>query len=157
MKTQKNVTLIVIQVEIPKNNEIKVTPSFNKSTFDLKIDSGATCNVISLETIKTLNTQEKIRIKSSDSVTLVSFSGDKTSTLGTCALPLQIAGQQATLQFQVVKFKKKTLLGLTDAIRLGLIKLHPEVHEVDEQHDNIPPDILKSTAVSSVNCQARSL
>ena len=115
--------------------------SFNKSTFDLKIDSGAKCNVISLETIKTLNTQEKIRIKSSDSVTLVSFSGDKTSTLGTCALPLQIAGQQATLQFQVVKFKKKTLLGLTDAIRLGLIKLHTEVHEVDEQHDNIPPDI----------------
>ena len=132
---------VIESVEIPKNNEINVTATFNRSTFDLKIDSGAKCNVISLETIKTLDTQEKIRIKSRDSVTLVSFSGDKTSTLGTCALPLQIAGQQATLQFQVVKFKKKTLLGLTDAIRLGLIKLHPEVHEVDEQHDNIPPDI----------------
>ena len=98
---------VIESVEIPKNNEINVTATFNKSTFDLKIDSGAKCNVISLETIKTLDTQEKIRSKSCDSVTLVSFSGDKTSTLGTCALPLQIAGKQATLQFQVVKFKKK--------------------------------------------------
>ena len=48
MKTQKDVTLVVIQteitviesVEIPKNKEINVTATFNKSTFDLKIDSG---------------------------------------------------------------------------------------------------------------------
>ena len=45
--------------------------------FDLKIDSGSKCNVISLDTIRTLHTREKIRIKSHGIVTLVSFSGDK--------------------------------------------------------------------------------
>ena len=80
-------------------------------------------------------------ISSRNSVNLVSFSGDKTTTLGTCDLPLIIAEKNVTLTFQVVKIKKKTLLGLTDALRLGLLTLHPEVHEVDQQHENIPPDI----------------
>ena len=40
-----------------------------------------------------------------------------------------------------MKIKKKILLGLTDALRLGLITLHPVVHKVDQQHENIPPDI----------------
>ena len=84
---------------------------------------------------------EQIVISSRNSVNLVSFSGDKTSTLGTCDLPLIIAEKNVTLTFQVVKIKKKTLLGLTDALRLGLLTLHPEVHEVDQQHENIPPDI----------------
>ena len=57
-------TFVIESVEVPKNNEINVTASFNQSTFDLKKDSSAKCNVISLETIKTLDTQKKIRIKS---------------------------------------------------------------------------------------------
>ena len=50
---------VIKSVLIPKNNEINVIASFNKSTCDLRIDSGATCNVISLETIKTLHNREK--------------------------------------------------------------------------------------------------
>ena len=40
-----------------------------------------------------------------------------------------------------MKIKTKTLLGLTDALRLGLLTLYPEVHEVDQQHETIPSDI----------------
>ena len=78
-------------IEVPANNEINVTAKFNNFVFELKIDSGANCNVFSLETIKTLKAKEKIVISSRNSVNLVSFSGDKTSVLGTCDLPLIIA------------------------------------------------------------------
>ena len=42
----------IVTIEVPANNEINVTAKFNNSVFELKIDSGAKCNVISLETIK---------------------------------------------------------------------------------------------------------
>ena len=44
---------VIDAIDLPANNEINVTKVCKKhSSFDLKIDSGAKCNVISLETIK---------------------------------------------------------------------------------------------------------
>ena len=47
--------------EIPKTNKINEKAALNWSNFDLNIDSGAKCKVIFLETIKTLDTREKMR------------------------------------------------------------------------------------------------
>ena len=132
---------VIDAIDLPANNEINVTAVYNKhSSFELKIDSGAKCNVISIETIKTLKTTEKIRITSCNSVTLVTYSGDTMKTLGTCELPLTIAGVDATLLFQVVTMKKKALIGVKDALKLKLITTHPEVHELNDYH-GVPPDI----------------
>ena len=132
---------VIDAIDLPANNEINVTAVYNKhSSFELKIDSGAKCNVISIETIKTLKTTEKIRITSCNSVTLVTYSGDTMKTLGTCELPLTIAGVDETLLFQVVTMKKKALIGVKDALKLKLITTHPEVHELNDNH-GVPPDI----------------
>ena len=63
MKTQKDVTLNVILTEITLSlnrlkSKINVTATFNRSTFHLKIEFGAKCNVIALETVKTMDTQK---------------------------------------------------------------------------------------------------
>ena len=108
----------------------------------MKIDSAAQCNVISLKTIKKLKTEQKIIIESKNSVNLVSFTADKAKTFGTCELQLQIVGKNENLTFQVVSINRETLLGVTDALRLGLIKTHPEVYEYKEQ-SNIPADIME--------------
>ena len=87
---------VIDAIDLQANNKINVTAVYNKhSSFELKIDSGAKCNFISIETIKTLKTTEKIRITSCNSVTLVTYSGDTMKTLGTCELPLTIAGVDA--------------------------------------------------------------
>ena len=133
---------VIETVEMPNSqNEINVTAIFEKNKFEMKIDSGAKCNVISLDTIQEFDIKNKVSIKSKDKVNLISYSGDKISTLGTCVLECDISGNKVPLTFQVVNKRAKTILGLKDALKLELITIHPDVHEIEDIPKDIPPDI----------------
>ena len=132
---------VIESLEQSRNNEINVAASFEGNNFELKIDSGAKCNVISLNTLEKFKVNDKIKIKASESVSLKAYGGQEIPTLGSCQLKIKIGDEEQVLTFLVVKIKKKPLLGLKDALRLKLIKLHPEVYELEEQQPGIPPDI----------------
>ena len=128
-------------------NEIHVTAVVENSSFELKVDSGAKCNVISDTTIKSLSLSSKPRLNTKNGVKLVTYSKDTIPTLGTCVLHCKISDVLCPLEFQVVKGNAKTILGLRDALKLNLISLHPDVHEITPspcqlpKPDNIPSDI----------------
>ena len=119
---------IIETIEQPGSQELNVKAKFESNSFDLKVDTGAMCNVISIETIKKFGAlNEKVVIKSKNRATLETFSFDKIETIGTCELNLCIAGKTSAITFQVVKIKTKPLIGLRDALKFGLIKLHPSL------------------------------
>ena len=65
---------------------------FESNSFDLKVDTGAMCNVISIETIKKFKViNEKDVIKEKHRATLKTYNFDKVKIMGTSELNLCIA------------------------------------------------------------------
>ena len=122
-----------------QKGEIHVTAKVNNKNLELKVDSGAKCNVISMEQLKTV--QLPVKIDSSKTVSLISYSNDTIKTLGTTSLNCKFSDRNAMLKFHVVDSKAKTILGLQDALNLKLLKLHPDVHEINTKPTHIPIDI----------------
>ena len=85
--------------------------------------------------------QNLVQIDRSKTVTLLSYSNDPIQTLGTCAFNCKIANDETVLKFHVVNSKANTIIGLPDALKLNLIQLHPDVHEINTKPDHIPVDI----------------
>ena len=68
-------------------NEIHVTAVIENTPFELKVDSGAKCNVISdRSTIKSLSLCKKPQLNTKKKVKLVTYSKDTIETIGTCVL-----------------------------------------------------------------------
>ena len=86
-------------------DEIHVTAVIDNTSFELKVDSGAKCNVIYTETIKSLALCKKPQLNSKKKVKLM-------------------------IKFQVVRQNSKSILGFKDALKLNLITLYPDVHEI---------------------------
>ena len=80
-----------------------MTALVENSSFELKVDSGAKCNVISDTTIKSLSFASKPRLNTQNGVELVTYSKDTIPTLGTCVLHCKISYVLFPLKFQVVK------------------------------------------------------
>ena len=95
-------TFVKESVEIPNlQNEIHITANISNTPLDLKINSGAKCNVISIETLKALRIP--FEIDSTKKVNLISYSNNTITTLGTCHLNYSISGQNTILKFNIVK------------------------------------------------------
>ena len=69
-------------------------------------------------------------------------------TIGTCVLNCKISDVTSPIEFQVVRQNSKSILGLKDALKLNLITLYPDVHEIrtssldrSRNPPNIPSDI----------------
>ena len=136
---------VIESVEIPNaQNKIHVTAEvFNKS-LELKIDSGAKCNVILVETLKALNIP--FEIDSSRKASLVLFSKNAMKTLGICELNCNISNDNVPLRFHVINARAKNILGLPDPLTLKLLSLHPDVHQINtkERPQHIPLNIWES-------------
>ena len=72
-------------------DKIHVTAVIDNTSFDLKVDSGAKCNVISTETIKSLALCKKPQLNTKKKVKLVTYSKDTIETMGTCVLNCKIS------------------------------------------------------------------
>ena len=55
-----------------------------------------------------------------------------------CSLNCEISDVLCPLEFQVEKENAKTILGLKNAIKLNLISLYPDVHEITPSSCQLP-------------------
>ena len=96
---------------------------------ELKIDTGAKCNVIFLDLFRKV--QKKETINKAKAVNLVAYGGERLSALGTADLQCKIGDTTRLLTFQVLDRQATPILGLNDALQLYLVKLDRAVYEVD--------------------------
>ena len=104
-----------------KQEEIYDTVVINGKSIQLKIDTGAQCNVLPLQTFKTIRRHE--RIKESRKSRLVDYGGNTIETLGTVTFQCQHNNNQESLTFHIIKLDAKPIIGLHDSRRLSMIKI----------------------------------
>ncbi|KAL9960046.1 hypothetical protein ACROYT_G033443 [Oculina patagonica] len=109
--------------------EIYCTMEINGKQVEIKIDTGAKCNVITLDLFKRICRNEKI--DHTKAVQLVAYGRDTLATLGTVKFEVHTRSISRSLEFHVIDKPVTPLLGLTDSLSLNLIQLHSEVHEVE--------------------------
>ncbi|XP_028415850.1 uncharacterized protein K02A2.6-like [Dendronephthya gigantea] len=119
--------------KVRDKKEILCSSKINGHEMKLKVDTGARCNVMSLKLFKVLRDGE--RINKSKSVELVAFGGHTFSTLGTVCLNCRINSKVYSLEFQIVDRPVASLLGLSDLLKMKLIKFNEYVHEVKSSGD----------------------
>ena len=100
----------------------------NGQPVEIKIDTGAKCNVITLDIFKRISRNEKI--DKTRAVQLVAYGGDTLTTMGSVMFEVHLPSMSRNLEFRVVDKPVTPLLGLTDSLSLNLIQLHSQVHEV---------------------------
>ena len=100
-----------------------------------QLDTGATCNVISLDDLSATAQLGEPPLNES-SVKLKLFGGSTMKPIGECSLQIKHNGTRKSLQFQVVKDKCKPLLSAETCEKLQLIKLNTDitdsVHQVND-------------------------
>ena len=118
---------------IKQRNEITCTININNKNIDMKVDTGAKCNVISQNVFQKIKRNECIDTKNSSP--LIAYSGDEIPTLGQVHLPCVIVNKTYILPFFVVKKQVSSILGLKSSMELGLLTLN-HVHSIEEQINN---------------------
>ncbi|KAG1651370.1 Transcriptional repressor NF-X1 [Nymphon striatum] len=104
---------------------------FHNHVVRIKVDTGATCNIMSQGVYRSLKGKEaKIR---PTKVQLHSYSGHKLSVLGTVRLIAKFRGKSFPLTFIVVEEKATTLLGLGSCSQLGLIQISNAIQSVNTE------------------------
>lgn len=103
----------------PKKTAISCTVQINGKTTELKIDTRASCNIMSLQTFAQVKQDENLQVSSN--VKRVAYGGEEIQTAGSTVLPCHLNGQIYTLQFYVVQKEVQPLIGLPDCLRMGLI------------------------------------
>ena len=120
--------------QLRSNNEIHCTATVNARNIKLKVDTGAKCNVLPLDIYEQVRKAETINKRAA--VHLVAYGGDRFATLGTTILRCQIGRRSEIIMFQVIDRKASPILGLNDALRLGLIHLDKVVYEVKTEDED---------------------
>lgn len=110
-------------------SELYSTVHVHGKSVELKVDTGAKCNVMDLHTFQHLRKQEKLSMSST--AKLIAYGGNELHTLGTVILPCSLASQSYDLLFYVIKNSAQPLLGLSDCIRMKLLTLNKEVHQLN--------------------------
>ena len=99
--------------------------SDTKSTMIVKLDTGAQINCISKNMLNSVTKHQTIDNKGT--IILVAYGGEKLSTMGTPT----VKTNYGDIKFHVINKDVKTILGLSDILRLALIKLDSEVHSIN--------------------------
>jgi len=112
-----------------KKSEIYCAMEINGEPVEIKIDTGAKCNVITLDIFKRISRNEKIN--KMKPVQLVAYGGDTLTTQGSVKPEVHLQSMSCNLEFHIIDKPVTPLLGLTDSLSLNLIQLHGVVHEVN--------------------------
>ena len=126
--------------DIYSKGEIFATVTINDIDTELKIDTGAKCNVMPLKLFEKV--KACITIDRSKSVQLIAYGGDSIMTLGLAMLPCTHKGNKYDLAFHIIDREVKTLVGLHDSLNMKLIQLDNEVHEVKENGRAMKDEIM---------------
>lgn len=101
----------------------------------LKVDTGAKCNVISLDTCKEIGCKDKVQT-SDKQTNLIAFGGTRIKSAGTITLKCKLAEQSYHLLFQVVKQHVQSIVGLKDSVQMKLVSFSKEVFHIDTTQDD---------------------
>ena len=118
---------------IAMKNEIHYTVHVNGHPIALKVDTGAKCNVLPLNAFNRVQDNEDI--DTSRKSHLIGYGGHSFDTLGMAGLHCKTKSGTQYLEFNIVNRPVTPVLGLKDALRLNLIVLDKEVHQVTTTSD----------------------
>ena len=121
-------TVDAVDSHLMHRSDIFSTVHINGKPVELKVDTGAKCNVMPADLFAQVRQHEKLQ--SSQGTKLVAYGGEEIHTAGIALLSCHSAGRTYTLQFYIVKRNVQPLLGLPDCLRLSLITLNKEVHQI---------------------------
>ena len=119
--------------KVQNKKEIHCTAKINGHEVQLKINTGAKRNLMTLDLFRKVRDGEKI--DSSKSVQLVAYGGHMFLTLGSVNMKCYVNSTVYNLDFQIVDKPAASLLGLKDSLKKDLIKLHEQVHEINSSND----------------------
>ena len=119
-----------------EKEEIHSDLVLNGRTLTLKIDTGARINVISLKDLQKI--KKKYKIDTSKVIKIKAYGGDTFKTLGTVNITCHHNHSDYNITFHVVDRQVTSLLGLQDTIRLELIQLSVNVHQITEDKVEAP-------------------
>ncbi|XP_060083295.1 uncharacterized protein LOC132562561 [Ylistrum balloti] len=102
------------------NDDWTVCCIVNNKTLRTQVDTGARCNVISQQTLKSL--QVKTPLEKSEAM-LRSYSGHAIKSIGTVKLQCNFKdNNNHVIQFQVIEKTAPTIIGAESAMSIGLVK-----------------------------------
>ena len=128
----------VIETQLPANDLWKIAFNVGKHTVQMKIDTGAQCNIISKAECSKLTDIRKLLPSKN---VLTAFSGEKMTSLGIAELKVNYKGQDFILKCGVVDRNVSNIIGQADGMRLHIVKRVYSVTNDDIISDN-PEEIL---------------
>lgn len=124
-----DVTVDSTCAQTQEKEEAFTTLHINDSTVEMKVDTGAKCNVLSAKTFEKVKRNEQIK-PCSKPTNLVAYGGSKIRTLGFVDLCCHLGAKRFTLPFFIINENVLPLLGLNASLQMGLVSLSKEVHQV---------------------------
>lgn len=89
----------------------------NQKRVTFKLDTGAECNAMSVQTLNALDVKGRLRVSKSK---LVAFFGQKVTPLGRRALTRVYKGQKHQIEFEIIQ-NVPAVLGGSTCLKLGLV------------------------------------
>ena len=86
------------------------------------IDTGASCNVMSIECLEKIIEPKQIQLKQSENI-LRGFNGEITKPIGTISLECEKGKINKLLKFEIVKRNVNTILGLKASLDFKFVKI----------------------------------
>ncbi|XP_071629550.1 LOW QUALITY PROTEIN: uncharacterized protein [Temnothorax longispinosus] len=105
----------------------------NEKRMKFKVDTGAMCNVMSVEHLKSLRLGN-IRVKPTDTM-LKSYTGDKLQVRGVCTISAKKNNRVFKIDFYIVKTNTPAILGLSSCLELNIIKKLESINDSNTYED----------------------
>ena len=158
-------------------DEISSTPSLQRVLTDVhvkcmgtshwskhhfKIDSGAHGNLMPLSMFKSLYNHVPSSTTENDAVHLLVYNKCEIKQLGTCVVSVKYRSSVKQVPFYVVSGKLKPILGMGDALALGLTSFHCPIYtdwqsdltnSVDFIHSNASSTVCTGTGIVNLSTQ----
>jgi hypothetical protein len=132
---------VIDSVDDAGRDELRTELMINGTSTVVKIDTGAKCNVMSLNTFLSLVQEEEL--DRTQITKLVAFGGSTLDTVGVVSFKCSSNYTKThSIRFHVVDSPVRSLLGLADSLQLGLINTSAQVYEIQVDGSGIPKDIL---------------
>ena len=115
----------------------------------LKIDSGACSNLMPLSMFKSLYNHLPSSTSVNSTVCLLDYNKKEIKQLGTCNVSVRFRSIVKHVHFYVVPDKLKPIIGVSDALALGLMSLHCPIYNDWQSNSDLNIDSVNSNSISA--------
>ena len=142
-------------------NEISSTPSLQRVLTDVhikatgqsnwlrcrfKIDSGACGNLMPLSMFKSLYNRLPSSTSVNSTICLLDYNKEEIKQLGTCNVSVRFRSIVKRVHFYVVPDKLKPIIGVSDALVLGLTSFHCPIYNNWQSNSDLNIDSVNSSS-----------